>query len=1304
MKKIFKKFLFKTLVFSLPVLGICSLFSPAWGMAAEFNLPIQITTHPGEDFAGSVSPDGKFLVYVSDRSGNLDLWLKHLGAGLNPPDRRLTFHSAEDNAPAVSPDGKRIAFVSNRSDAKGDIYLLDLDKSGSAQQPPDPERLTGGDFMENGPAWSPDRKFIFFTSPHPASGKKMVFKIDLKTRERSIVIESGGLNPAPSPDGRYLAFVAGEGENGLWVFDLQSMEKVRLTSGAFIDLSPQWSRDGRRVFFTRYGDDTNFDGQVTIEDNPNIWSVGFSSGRPGISRQLTDSSSYDLLASSAGSEKLFFTSNRKNSIDVWEVPAEGIMPSASGYGMSLQTAEDLCSEGPPSYPCLLAYRNVAREFDGEKSLSRLRYRIARGYQELGNRKTARGVYSEIIRKHPDDATYKGLAELELLLLETALFENKGPSVYKKKLSEGLLALEKLTQGFRDNPRVASRGLLETGHMLLKLEDPARALSFYKKVIAAYPGQRAVSAEAAFSQSGIYKLVGNQEKLVQAFVQVVRDYYDVESWTQKAIREILSLFEKHPTLEKKVSSLQALIIRYPEPERLAASVQNRIGELYHKASENLLAKEAYRKTVDLYPKAGSRKFDALFSLANIYSEEENFEKSLTVYQRIAADSKGLAERMRSARNGLIRKSIAKGTWELRVGEVKLAFKTFRKLIEFSPDTVEAHRGYIQAAAALGKTGGMVNFYKERLKTRQKSAVDHYALGLAHTYLDPPDLAEAEKKIGAALEIDSQQVFFHQTLGWVYEQMESLEKQNGNLERALHEYQMALALNDETLDPENEANLLLNLGNGHYLLKNHFTAFHYYRERERGGIKFVDSNREAIFWQRFGESAFKSGFPSVPAFRKALKLVSEKKDFNRMAELNDRIALAYQDAGNHGKAVEFFTRMLELHRKTGNRVSLTRSLRNIANNLFEMSREKDLQDTEPLNRALAHYFQAIDNLEQYGVADKKKESSALLAIEIEAGLGEDASAAAMGFDREGEEKLIFHYIGKIYGDFGEYGSAIRYFEKKLALIPDNLDLEKNIPVLLEKALLLNQIGNFHSRSGNYDEGLRYFKDSFELSRKLENRHGMAVNAANIGRLVLIQCRSLPLSALREEILKAVAVLESASSGQIRDGKAAEPEYAVILKNYLGIFYHTLAFHLPEGSRATSAGKKKKDLKNLIQVSLGNLERDYGWIQKSIGSFEDGLSLIRENGLSGKGMESALRQNLELIRRLAVKKSGDEKSAPYDPPLFARWQFKYLNAVLEKGEKRLSLLKEAEELLSRLPYGFSRDSSSAVPMMEDLYLALT
>ncbi|MBI4389853.1 MAG: CHAT domain-containing protein [Nitrospinae bacterium] len=1343
------------------------LFLPrpdAWAAPARFNEPIQITANPGEDFAPAVSPDGKFMVYVSDRSGNLDLWLKELGPGTHPPDRQLTFHSAEDNSPAISPDGEWAAFVSNRSDPRGDIYLLPLGSSKAADlfgrsRADDPGRKNGSEenrvrltdaaTADADPVWSPDGKSIYFSSHDAGDGAKRIFSIDVKTRARNPEAAVEGVNPSVSPDGKSLAYIAGAngGASALWALDLKSGARRQITTGKEIDVSPRWSPDGKWIYFARYQDDTNFDGQVSIDDRPNVWRVEWKEFAPdkknagagahppetppasadkdkeekqpagpvwsGRFRQLTDSSAYDLQPALHG-QSLYFVSNRKGSVDIWKLPAEGLAPRDAVYGKALQSTEDLCPEDGASYRCLMALGNVTLEFAGEKGLPRVLYRMGAGYKDLGHAGQARDIYSRLLDEFPDDPVYRGLAEIEVLLLDVAGARKEGPAAFKEASRKALEALDRIAVRDSAWPQVVSRAALEKGHLHFALEEPDKALRFYKTVIAEFPGQRAVSAEAAYSQSGIYSTVGDHDRLVESFVQVVRDYYDVGSWTQKAILAVLDLFEKQPGLEKKVSNLQVIVERYKTLPLLSAAAQNRVGELFYQASENLLAKEAYRKTVEQFPEEAREKFAAQFALARIFAEEENWEMSLNYYKQIAETSKGFEEDLLRAREGYVRKSLEKGKWELKVGEVKLAVKTYLKLIEFDPQAVEAHRGYIQGHAVLKKIDQVVPFYKTRLAANGKSAVDHYALGLAYTYQDPPALDAAEDGIARALTLNSQEAYFHQTLGWIYEQKERLTSNAGYLERSLQEYQIALALNDDRNNPDNRLDLLLNLGNGHYLLKNYFPAYHFYRERERGKPIFTEPAREAIYYQRYGESAFKSGYPgeAVELYRKALKLVSGTDDLKRMAELNDRIALAYQDGGHFAKAVEYFSRTLDLHRQTGNAVSLSRALRNIANNLYDLNRKKEGQDAKSLGLALGNYFQAIENLEKFGVArkGKEKEKTALIDVNVEVGAGPDASQAAGGFDKAGEQKLIFNYIGRIYGDVGEYGKAIEYYQKKLALLPARPDPKKSVGDVLEKAIILNQIGYYHYLSGDYDRATDSFRQSYKLSVQLENRQGIAVNAANVARVFLVKSGFVPLNKLRDETESARLLLEEADGAVRRAKVLGHPEYEVYLKNYLGIVYHYLALHFttPGRSKVESAADPER-LKSMYRAASELMVKEYGYLKESRRYFEEALASARANfkGAQLVGMETALKQNLELTDRLAGAKAKDKEVAgrlpTEDELLRFEWQFEYLDSLEAGEQERTAILLNAEKSLSRLPYGLLPSTPAERAMAEELYLSL-
>ena len=157
----------------------------------------------------------------------------------------------------------------------------------------------------------------------------------------------------------------------------------------------------------------------------------------------------------------------------------------------------------------------------------------------------------ILEEGVGDRVVQGLSEIEFLRLQD---EEKAGRLEKK---ESLQKLEKIIADYRGVIAVEARGFLEMGKLSLVLEEPEKALEFFQKVTRQYSTEREISAEAAFSQNHIYALVGNREKLVESFVQVVRDYPDVKYWKQKSMEAILQLYENQPTLEKKVSSLQAL---------------------------------------------------------------------------------------------------------------------------------------------------------------------------------------------------------------------------------------------------------------------------------------------------------------------------------------------------------------------------------------------------------------------------------------------------------------------------------------------------------------------------------------------------------------------------------------------------------------------------------------------------------------------------------------------------------------------------------------------------------------------------
>ncbi|MBF0427637.1 MAG: PD40 domain-containing protein [Magnetococcales bacterium] len=105
------------------------LFSLALFIGTKGALAEPVIVHPDFDFAPSISRDGRLLAFVSNRSGNRDIWLQDLETGNVAVPRQLTNHPAADEAPALNQDGSRLLYVSQESDPRGDIYLMEV-KSG----------------------------------------------------------------------------------------------------------------------------------------------------------------------------------------------------------------------------------------------------------------------------------------------------------------------------------------------------------------------------------------------------------------------------------------------------------------------------------------------------------------------------------------------------------------------------------------------------------------------------------------------------------------------------------------------------------------------------------------------------------------------------------------------------------------------------------------------------------------------------------------------------------------------------------------------------------------------------------------------------------------------------------------------------------------------------------------------------------------------------------------------------------------------------------------------------------------------
>jgi Tol biopolymer transport system component len=156
----------------------------------------QITTETGRDegLSGVAwTPDGTIL-YTTRLGAFQDIWSVNRDGSDN---RQLTFNSKSNFAPSVSPDGRFIVFVSTRS---GDPNIWRMNRDGS-----EPRQLTTDPGIEGQPVVSPDSKWVFYHL-EDAGNKMTIWKVNIDGGEPQRLTDVESSRPVISADGQFLAF------------------------------------------------------------------------------------------------------------------------------------------------------------------------------------------------------------------------------------------------------------------------------------------------------------------------------------------------------------------------------------------------------------------------------------------------------------------------------------------------------------------------------------------------------------------------------------------------------------------------------------------------------------------------------------------------------------------------------------------------------------------------------------------------------------------------------------------------------------------------------------------------------------------------------------------------------------------------------------------------------------------------------------------------------------------------------------------------------------------------------------------
>jgi serine/threonine protein kinase len=140
------------------------------------------------------SPDGRRVVFNSDRSGNLDLWELELASGGVRP---LTVSAADDWDPAYTPDGRQLIWSSNRG-GNYEVWIAAADGTGARQ-------LTRDGVDAENPTMTPDGQWVVYVSANPEHNG--VWKIRADGTGAELLVPGTITIPDLSPDGRWVSYV-----------------------------------------------------------------------------------------------------------------------------------------------------------------------------------------------------------------------------------------------------------------------------------------------------------------------------------------------------------------------------------------------------------------------------------------------------------------------------------------------------------------------------------------------------------------------------------------------------------------------------------------------------------------------------------------------------------------------------------------------------------------------------------------------------------------------------------------------------------------------------------------------------------------------------------------------------------------------------------------------------------------------------------------------------------------------------------------------------------------------------------------
>jgi CHAT domain-containing protein/tetratricopeptide (TPR) repeat protein/Tol biopolymer transport system component len=1284
----------------LIIIGMMAGFS-----GAEEELPEirQITTYPEADLQPAVSRDGKWLAFVSQRSGNLDIWVKRLPNGETV---QVTTHQSDDLEPAWSPDGRALVFTSKRRDAQGDLWLVKINRRKGGIPQGSPVQLTTHLGIDRKPCFSPDGEKIVYVSDE--DGTENLRICDVKTRKTDPLTRNGGKDPAWSPDGKFILFTSyfrdpgGDitllecGKSSENRLQINRMESV--TEGPALDGHAAWSPLGDKIVFVRRDEDSDQDGKITPLDRAKLWirilkpSQDSLKNLPIAEYQITSGMNDDTDPCFGTDGRIAFTSDRGRGVDVWSMPENGVV-SLRPSAVELMAAVDERFAEAVTEPAIrqeiVEYKKIPALFP-EDSIRCARSLLRSGelYQMLNDEKHARQAFEGVRKFH---AARRREAENALLRLAT---------LKSGARSDRIAQCRQLVSTEGADPSNQAEAWILLGELLLEENAKTEAFAAFGKVPSLFPRLKNACAQALLRIGDLFQSQDQFETARQYYFSVLREYGTIPLWRERAGGRLLGQvggsdeerihrygrmiqdFSDHPAL---MAEAQFAIVRILIDQ---GQIDSAVRELENVPALVPTQDWAHARAKILHAEASRLRGDELRSIFLLESVIKDFAQ---------VEAGRYSEEAKSALFELCYES---GERLKNQGDLPLSASRYRKAMELQPNDIKVHRGYIETQARLGNTDAVVDSYRELLTRKPKSPVLLYGYGLALSYKGERDseiLKKSNLCLLQSLNADYRIVYPYRTMGYNYEAMEKLEEsqkikkrpriirafkavlspvswaagvlplgrresESGYYEKAIDVLTTALELNDENADPSMEISLIQNLANNFYNLGEFgfAKALQYYRKRLDMDTSFSNPLEKAVFYERAGHAALYMDETEASAGYLTLAI----QTYDRLDREDDvmrnmrRRAWLRQQAGKYQDAVPEYIALADKDERMGKWSDLELDFRNIAYNFHLLDEPED---------ALKYAVKAERILDTQDIP-KGPSKKSYLRIGIFGytipvwGMEEIGGASAEGFTLADEQVFVTGLISRSHESLRQFPQAIVYERKRL----DQFQRRKD---RIAERISLNRMGLLHFKSAAYDSAWSYFERSFSAAEKHKDVRGQWANAVDLGNTAIVMYASDGQTA---GLLKTKQLLGKLAE-QLSDDPAISRRDRIAAHSTLG----TVCMYLSQ------SGGKGPETNNLAIALHSAFIRLKGLGEARV-HFQKALAFAKDAGLWKE--EATLLASLAETDRLA----GDRSNA--------RSTFENCRLILER-EGDEELLWRIEASLARLAaLDFTPgDTASASPALK-------